>query len=43
MYLPRVFLTPPPLIPYTTQEITGCTNEAAKSERSKKSNFLFFV
>ena len=25
-------LTPLPLIPFTTEEVTGCTNEAAKCE-----------
>ena len=29
LYLPAL-LTPLPVIPFTTEEITGCTNEAAK-------------
>ena len=30
MYPLPALLTPLPLIPFTTEEITGCTNEAAK-------------
>ena len=40
-------LTPLPLIPFTTEEITGCTNEAAKgankAPRDLSSCFLFHV
>ena len=36
-------LTPLPLIPITTEEITGSANEVAKgAQSSKKSAFLFF-
>ena len=31
-------LTPLPLIPFTTEEITGCTNEAAKSANKAPRN-----
>ena len=30
LYPLPAFLTPLPIIPFTTEEITGCTNEAAK-------------
>ena len=30
IHLLRVFLTPLPLIPFTFEEISPCTNEAAK-------------
>ena len=37
-------LTPLPLIPITTEEITGSANEVAKgAQSSKKSAFLFFL
>ena len=31
-------LTPLPLIPFTTEEITGCTNEAAKGANKTPRN-----
>ena len=41
----RVFLTPLPLIPFTIEEISPCTNEAAKgankAPRNPPSSFLF--
>ena len=38
-------LTPLPLIPFTTEEITGCTNEAAKGANKAPRNlpFCFFI
>ena len=42
-----VLLTPLSLIAFTTEEITGCTNEAAKSVNKALINpsscFLFYV
>ena len=40
------FLVPLPLIPFTTEEVTVCTNEAAKGITNKAGinpSFLFFV
>ena len=39
-------LTPPPLISFTTEEITGCTIEAAKGANKAPRNppsFFFFI
>ena len=43
----RALLTPSPAIPFTTEEITGCTNEAAKgvttAPRNPPSWFFYFM
>ena len=33
-------LTPLPVIPFTTEEITGCSNEAAKGANKSGRNFI---
>ena len=38
MYPLPALLTPVPLIPFTTEEITGCTNEAAKGANKAPGN-----
>ena len=38
MYPPPALLTPLPLVPFTTEEITGCTNEAAKGANKAERN-----
>ena len=38
MYPLLALLTPPPLIPFTTEEITGCTNETAKDSNEALKN-----
>ena len=44
MYSLPAFLTPLPLIPFTTEEITGCCNEATKSaNKAQKIQFLIFL
>ena len=47
MYPFPAFLTPFPPIPFTTEEITGCTNDAAKGASKAGRNptycFLFHV
>ena len=47
IYALPAFLVPLPPIPFTSEEITGCTNEAAKgankSGRNLPSCFLFHV
>ena len=45
MYPFPALLTPLPLIPFTTEEITGCTNEAAKGakEAGRNSPSYFFI
>ena len=42
MYLLLALLTPYPLTSFTTEEITGCTNEAAKAPRNLPSYFFLF-
>ena len=42
-YSVPALLTPLPLIPFTTEELTGCTNEAAKGANKALLNFLFHV
>ena len=38
-------LTQLPIIPFTKEEITGCTNEAAKGDNKAQKNpaFVFFI
>ena len=47
MYPFPAFLTPLPFILFTTEEITGCTNEAAedanKTSRNQPSFFYFIL
>ena len=45
MYPLPALLTPLPLVPFTTQEITGCTNEAAKGANKAERNppSCFFI
>ena len=47
MYRLPALLTPLPLIPFTTKEITGCTNEVAKgankAPRNLPSCFFYFM
>ena len=43
MYLLPALLAPLPLIPFTTEEITGCTNEAAKGDNKAPRNLLVFL
>ena len=47
IYHPPVLVIPLPLIPFTTQKITGCTNEAAKGAnkavRNPPSCFFAFL
>ena len=38
MYPLLALLTPPPLTPFTTEEITGCTNETAKDSNEALTN-----
>ena len=43
IYLYPALLTPHPITPFTTEEITGCINETAKVlTKQKKSVVLFF-
>ena len=42
MYPLFALLTPLPRIPFTTEEITGCTNEAAKGANKAPRNPRFF-
>ena len=45
IHLLRVFLTPLPLIPFTIEEISPCTNEAAKgaNKAPRNSSSSFFI
>ena len=48
MYLLPALLTPLPIIPFTTEEVTSCTNEEAKVGNKAPRNppscfFLFHV
>ena len=38
MYPLLALLPPPPLIPFTNEEITGCTNETAKDSNEALTN-----